>query len=196
MRGGARRARTTGLQIFCGDPRAIPPAKWNPISEPPWRYEWESRLSKLPFQNQWEILGLPHPGLTPTLAPTATFFFSFFFGLTTIINGIPLHHLTSATVKHTFHHSTCIVWWLRIWWGMVRDEGNLAHEAEGGGGGGWEETAKTVKEQAKGLYRKSITLFQFFFRHRATKGQSQSLSTRGTKPAFFPSQFYQLSPCE
>lgn len=93
--------------------------------------------------------------------------------------------------RRPFHHSTLIVLrlgCLALRWGMARGERNLAQ----GKRRGLEETVKTVKEQAKGLYRKSIRLSQFF-RRLAAKGQSQGLSARGTIQAFFPSQVNSIS---
>lgn len=137
-----------------------------------------------PFQNQWQTLSFPHRVSRQRWHLRQLFYFFCMFNHDHKWH--PLGRLASATSQRPFHHSTLIVLrlgCLALRWGMARGERNLAR----GKPRGVEETAKTVKERAKGLYRKSITLFQFF-RHLAAERQSQGLSAGGTIQAFFPPQ--------
>lgn len=101
---GARRAHSCAhnrLQIFCGDPRAALTSKWNPISEPLGRCEWESRFSKL-LSKINARLSASH---TESLAGAGTDGTPSFFFL--LLNHYhkwhpPFRRLASATVKNPF----------------------------------------------------------------------------------------------
>lgn len=102
---------------------------------------------------------LPTPSLSPALAPTEPLLFFFL-----LLNHYhkwhpPFRRLASATVKNPFTTRPSL------------SCDSVVSRSTGGwqevkriwceGSGGVEEMAKAVKRRAKGLYGKSITLFQF-----------------------------------
>lgn len=180
MHNGARHAHLRyRQQIFSGDPLAVPAAKWNPISEPLRRCAWESRFSKLLSKINGRLSASHIESLANAGTSSNIFLLLFFLCLTTIINSIPFAASRLPQWKTLSPLDPyCLV--TRLCWGMARGERNLAR----GRLRGVEKTAKAVKERAKGLYRKSIPLFQFF-RRLAAKGDKAKAS--------LPQEQYQLS---
>ena len=134
------------LQILREAPLAALSAEWEPISEPFWRCEWESRFSKLFLPKK---KSMAHSEL-----PVAHWVFQWLI-LPPSLQPTPLLPL-AATVKKPY---AIFLSWLvtpRSLGGMDRGE-RLSNE----GREGEERDGVKVLKRSKGFYRKSIVLFHF-----------------------------------